>query len=263
MKKVFKILLFVLLLLFFPYFFDKIIMNRFITNWDLHDWASFLGAYIGGFITLFGIWWQVTREEKQKEKDEKIGLLKTILYYLKQNIKDRELKEYYFYSLSSYKIMDKIILQNYNKYKLMEINKDFLYSNLKEIFKLENAENIIELADEITKYNVLYIELISEINSRKREMILEELKVLGENFEVNIEILESISSLLNSVTLVFFSKFNKKSLLDIIKQEAEEQEKFEKLVQFLDFFENKMEYHKLIEAKFNIYSGIEKQIEKL
>lgn len=149
--------------------------------------------------------------------------------------------------------MDKIILQNYNKFKLLEINKDFLYSNLKEIFKLENAENIVELADEITKYNVLYIELISEINSRKREMILEELKVLGENFEVNIEILESISSLLNSVTLVFFSKFNKKSLLDIIKQEAEEQEKFEKLVQFLDFFENKMEYHKLIEAKFNIY----------
>ncbi|MFZ8073838.1 hypothetical protein ACO1G0_02230 [Fusobacterium watanabei] len=159
--------------------------------------------------------------------------------------------------------MDKIILQNYNKFKLLEINKDFLYSNLKEIFKLENAENIVELADEITKYNVLYIELISEINSRKREMILEELKVLGENFEVNIEILESISSLLNSVTLVFFSKFNKKSFLDIIKQEAEEQEKFEKLVQFLDFFENKMEYHKLIEAKFNIYSGIEKQIEKL
>ncbi|WP_294728808.1 hypothetical protein [Fusobacterium nucleatum] len=159
--------------------------------------------------------------------------------------------------------MDKIILQNYNKFKLLEINKDFLYSNLKEIFKLENAENIVELADEITKYNVLYIELISEINSRKREMILEELKVLGENFEVNIEILESISSLLNSVTLVFFSNFNKKSLLDIIKQEAEEQEKFEKLVQFLDFFENKMEYHKLIEAKFNIYSGIEKQIEKL
>lgn len=99
--------------------------------------------------------------------------------------------------------MDKIILQNYNKFKLLEINKDFLYSNLKEIFKLENAENIVELADEITKYNVLYIELISEINSRKREMILEELKVLGENFEVNIEILESISSLLNSVTLVF------------------------------------------------------------
>ena len=159
--------------------------------------------------------------------------------------------------------MDKIILQNYNKFKLLEINTDFLYSNLKEIFKLENAENIVELADEITKYNVLYIELISEINSRKREMILEELKVLGENFEVNIEILESISSLLNSVTLVFFSNFNKKSLLDIIKQEAEEQEKFEKLVQFLDFFENKMEYHKLIEAKFNIYSGIEKQIEKL
>ena len=159
--------------------------------------------------------------------------------------------------------MDKIILQNYNKFKLLEINKDFLYSNLKESFKLENAENIVELADEITKYNVLYIELISEINSRKREMILEELKVLGENFEVNIEILESISSLLNSVTLVFFSNFNKKSLLDIIKQEAEEQEKFEKLVQFLDFFENKMEYHKLIEAKFNIYSGIEKQIEKL
>ena len=159
--------------------------------------------------------------------------------------------------------MDKIILQNYNKFKLLEINKDFLYSNLKEIFKLENAENIVELADEITKYNVLYIELISEINSRKREMILEELKVLGENFEVNIEILESTSSLLNSVTLVFLSNFNKKSLLDIIKQEAEEQEKFEKLVQFLDFFENKMEYHKLIEAKFNIYSGIEKQIEKL
>ena len=70
MKKVFKIVLFVLLLLFFPYFFDKIIMNRFITSWDLHDWASFLGAYIGGFITLFGIWWQVTREEKQKEKDK-------------------------------------------------------------------------------------------------------------------------------------------------------------------------------------------------
>ena len=200
---------------------------------------------------------------KAKRKGWKNRNIKNYFILFEKNIKNRELKEYCFYSLSSYKIMDKIILQNYNKFKLLEINKDFLYSNLKEIFKLENAENIVELADEITKYNVLYIELISEINSRKREMILEEWKVLGENFEVNIEILESISSLLNSVTLVFFSKFNKKSLLDIIKQEAEEQEKFEKLVQFLDFFENKMEYHKLIEAKFNIYSGTEKQIEKL
>ncbi|MFZ8017153.1 hypothetical protein ACO1G0_02225 [Fusobacterium watanabei] len=43
-----------------------------------------MGAYVGGFITLFGIWWQMTKEEKQKEKDEKIGILKTILYYLKK-----------------------------------------------------------------------------------------------------------------------------------------------------------------------------------
>lgn len=88
MKKLFykyyKIVLFVLLLSFFPYLFDKIIMNRFITNWNLHDWGGFLGAYVGGFITLFGIWWQMTKEEKQKEKDEKIGILKTILYYLKK-----------------------------------------------------------------------------------------------------------------------------------------------------------------------------------
>ncbi|MFZ8018616.1 MULTISPECIES: hypothetical protein [Fusobacterium] len=347
MKKVFKIVLFVLLLLFFPYFFDKIIMNRFITNWDLHDWASFLGAYIGGFITLFGIWWQVTREEKQKEKDEKIGLLKTILYYLKQNIKDRELKEYYFYSLSSYKIMDKIILQNYNKYKLMEINKDFLYSNLKEIFKLENAENIIELADEITKYNVLYNELISEITSKTREIILKELKVLDKNFEANIKILESISNLLNLLTLIFSSSFRLKSSLDIVKQKAKEivesykeksktiscenfnenqlenewenlveeltryyetanykdiywklsllidyilsdikfevsckifqindiskvrkieekeEERLEKLIQILDFFKNKLEYHNLIKDKLSIYSRIKELTKKI
>lgn len=226
MKKVIykycKIILIVISLLFFPYFFDKIIMNKFVTNWDLHDWASFLGAYVGGFITLSGVWWQVTREEKQKEKDEKIGLLKTILYYLKQNIKDSELKGYYFYSLSSYKIMDKMILQNYDKYKLMEINKDFLYSNLKEIFKLENAENIIELADEITKYNVLYNELISEITSKKRETILKELKVLDKNFKVNAKILESISNLLNLLTLIFSSNFKVKSSLGIVKQKAEE-----------------------------------------
>ncbi|PHH96872.1 hypothetical protein KST83_09135 [Fusobacterium nucleatum] len=351
MKKIFykyyKIVLFVLLLLFFPYFFDKIIMNKFITNWDLHDWAGFLGAYVGGFITLSGIWWQVTREEKQKEKDEKIGLLKTILYYLKQNIKDRELKEYYFYSLSSYKIIEKIILQNYDKYKLIEINKDFLYSNLKEIFKLENAENIVEIADEITKYNVLYNELISEIISKTREIILKELKGLDKNFEANIKILESISNLLNFLTLIFSSSFGLKRSLDIVKQKAKEivesykeknktiqyenfnenqlenewenlveeltrdyetanykdiywklsllidhvisdikfeisskilqineiskarkieekeQKRLEKLIQFLDFFKNKLEYHNLIRDKLSIYSRIEELREKI
>jgi len=102
----------------------------------------------------------------------------------------------------------------------MEINKDFLYSNLKEIFKLENAENIIELADEITKYNVLYNELISEITSKTREIILKELKVLDKNFEANIKILESISNLLNLLTLIFSSSFRLKSSLDIVKQKV-------------------------------------------
>lgn len=65
--------------------------------------------------------------------------------------------------------MDKIILQNYNKFKLLEINKDFLYSNLKEIFKLENAENIVELADEITKYNVYILNLFQKLILEKEK----------------------------------------------------------------------------------------------
>lgn len=235
LKKVFK---FVLFILFFPYILDKIVMNKFTTNWDLHDWASFLGAYIGASITLFGVWWQVTREEKQKEKNEKIGLLKTILYYLKQNIKDKELKEYYFYSLASYQIMDNNILQNYEKYQLIEINKDFLYSNLKEIFKLENAENIVEIADEIIKYNLLYNEFFLEITSKKREIVLKKIKTLNKNFEVNIKVLESISNLLNLLTLIFSSSLKKITSLDIVKQKAEEIVESYKEKNKIIFYEN-------------------------
>ena len=144
MKKVFKIVLFVLLLLFFPYFFDKIIMNRFITSWDLNDWASFLGAYIGGFITLFGIWWQVTREEKQKEKaaiaknqlttEELINLLRV------NGVSDIELfKENITYLKDVYSQKSKIFKVLYNKEPEISEN-DYVNSILNQFYmgKIEN-----------------------------------------------------------------------------------------------------------------------------
>lgn len=55
----------VIAFLFLPLGIDRFIMNKFITNWDMEQWASFLGSYlggvIGGVIAIGGIWWQLKK----------------------------------------------------------------------------------------------------------------------------------------------------------------------------------------------------------
>ena len=71
-------------------------MGKFVTNWDIKDWASFLGSYLGGtlgaFITLYGIKWQVTREESQKERNDLSSFLKALKYNINRNLNDKDLE---------------------------------------------------------------------------------------------------------------------------------------------------------------------------
>ena len=73
--KVLGIVIFVFIII--PIIVDYIVIgnNTIITFQSNSQWSSFLGSYLGGgvgaFVTLAGVWWQVTRQEGQAAKDKK------------------------------------------------------------------------------------------------------------------------------------------------------------------------------------------------
>ena len=72
MKKFFKILIVILLIpiifVIFLKLYYLIIPGREIGSKG--DWISFAGGYIGSIIGLWGIWWQVNNENKEKIRKE-------------------------------------------------------------------------------------------------------------------------------------------------------------------------------------------------
>ena len=72
MKKFFKILVVILLIpiifIIILKLYYLIIPGREIGSKG--DWISFTGGYIGSIIGLWGIWWQVNNEKKDRETKE-------------------------------------------------------------------------------------------------------------------------------------------------------------------------------------------------
>lgn len=161
-----------LIIISLPLFIDKILMNRFITNWDIKDWAGFLGSYLGGilgsFTTLYGVWFQISRSEKQKEKDEKIDLLLSLRYCLDININNMDGEDGIFllFDALSYNISDKIY---FSKDIFYEFEKNG-FENSNKVFRLEFYEEILSLIKKTKYVNEAYKKLVSNLENKKKIM---------------------------------------------------------------------------------------------
>lgn len=224
MKKLYIILgiiSLVIIFLFLPIGIDKIFMNRFVTNWDMGQWAGFLGSYlgggIGGIITLVGVWWQMTNEKKTKEKENKLGFLRHIKHILTRNLnidkenyqdKNNEFmrKTYCVFSYNSFSLTgeDSIKL-------ILEFNSNIINENLSYIYTLPFAEKLYELNDKIKEFNNLYDFLLKNLSTKK--LLLDELK--DTNMNSYKDILERISNLVYN--LAFNGENNVNSSIDNFK----------------------------------------------
>ena len=285
MKRIFykynRIILSFLLLLIFPYMIDRIIMNKIITNWDLHDWAGFLGAYIGAFIALFGVWWQVRRGEIQKEKDEKLTLLKSIKYQLELNLSSQnEIEQFpiYIYEVLSYNI-------NFDLYKRK--NKFFLLNSPIApfsivLFKISFYLKILKIEEKMKKVNeayekladnmVLKYRILNKIISKDREnkSILLELKNRMEMFRIieisrNYNKREYIKKSLDKIKEIIKRKENNPFIVLMYSDKILTNDELKQIREIHNYERDLIEIDifSLIDDLKNLYIDIQKEINKL
>lgn len=180
----------VIIFLFLPIGIDKIFMNRFVTNWDMGQWAGFLGSYlgggIGGIITLVGVWWQMTNEKKTKEKENKLGFLRHIEHILTRNLSAEDNKEinqetnnnfakntYQIFSYSSLSLIGEEPTK-----LLIEFNSNIINENLNYIYTLSFGKKLYELNEKIIEFNSLYDFLFRNLSSKK-ELLMDITKFLS------------------------------------------------------------------------------------
>lgn len=166
MKKFFKILIVILLIpitfVIILKLYYLIIPGREIGSKG--DWISFAGGYIGSIIGLWGIWWQVNNEKKdretkeeQKYKNFKKYIEQIIAFNLKEleNSKENIIKTYTYHvrflnrqTICNFKEIDETLFKNYVD-KILEEKDDILIElyNFQWELKL-NLDKTVELCDE-------------------------------------------------------------------------------------------------------------------
>lgn len=169
MKKFFKILIVILLIpiifVIFLKLYYLIIPGREIGSKG--DWISFAGGYIGSIIGLWGIWWQVNNEKKEKirKEEEKYRNFKKYIeriidFNLKELEKSKEniIKTYTYHirflnrkEIYDFKEINETLFQIYID-KIIEEKDDILidFYNLQLELKL-NLDKVVELCDEKTR----------------------------------------------------------------------------------------------------------------
>lgn len=189
MKKLYRILGIIFLgiiFLFLPIGIDKIFMNRFVTNWDMGQWAGFLGSYlgggIGGIITLLGVWWQLNRTDKKEKKESILGVLKGILYSLDRNLETNNIeyvKQQSFYVLDYY-YGNIVHSKFYNSY-IYEIFPELIKENYKILFELDFGKEIIDLNELIKNFNQNHKFLSFEL--KNKVAIIKKIETLGNHLK--------------------------------------------------------------------------------
>lgn len=158
----------------FPYYpvigdkFNKWLLHN---KWNHSDWATFLAGvlgFCGAFVALYGIRWQVFRNEKRKEKDEKMHLLLTLKYCLEINIENIKNFDYVFlildflsYNISNHIFFKKDIFYEFEKNYFTITNKIFQFSFYKEVLILNQ---------QIKYLNEAYKKLGDHLPEKKRIM---------------------------------------------------------------------------------------------
>lgn len=186
-----------------PIGIDYFLIKEFVkdTNsfqWIKSDWSGFLGSYLGGgisgVITLTGVWWQVTKNDKKEKREKTIGVLKGILYSINRNLETDNLKLIKF---KSFQVLDYyydgVIYSKFYDDYIYEIFPEVIKENYKIIFELDFGKKIIDLNENIEEFNKNYKFLALDLGERKciLEKIEEILKGYNQKSTIDLKIQNS------------------------------------------------------------------------
>lgn len=229
------------------YFFDDFSSKMIYERENVKFWSDYGGNIIGPIITLFGVWWQVTRQEKQKERDEKIGLLRLLHYHLEKN-KDFEKKKYNILSVLYF--TGDIFLGENDVEAIHSFNDMDFKKNQLKIMSLDYGKKILDINSKILSFNKEWIFLFKSSKSRKKliktikENIKKE-KEKNEAIEKIIEILEDLSEIIFYYTYYNFNEENIKMI------KAYKKNLYWKIVAFRDSKELKKYIDKILKILTN------------
>ena len=233
MKKYFFIIIGGLIV--FPLILDwGVIGNSFPSNIDNNSWVCFWGSYSGAVVALCGLYWQIKNEERKKEKNKKIGILKALKYFFKRSLKndiERSLKndekpwfifELFKYEENNFKIK-KI------ERKIYEIPQILITEGYKVIFELRNelGDFIISLNERIIKFNEIFKYLFSE-----KETFNKILNLVKEKCEKRIQLLKELKNFDENTSEEGSQKIAEiKKILDLMNKKKDK-----KKIYFLHYF---------------------------
>jgi len=137
---------------------------------SIDGWLGFLGAYVGGFIALIGIWWQMKKEDRNR----KTGIIKYIHYVFEKNL------NYEFFDNIPFKVHSNLSLfRRYNGTSNIyyNFNASFFYENLKVIMELDSdlGTKLLDLKDNIENF-VNYFGKFEALINRRSYLLNELLK---------------------------------------------------------------------------------------
>lgn len=195
-KEFFCLLLFILLLCLFAYFLYKnydlkkitsgnykiillfisfpflllLLIPIFRDRFTLDGWFSFLGGYVGVGGAVGTVWWQVTRSEKNKLKDELKSLLLSIKYHLEINLLDEDIEDKKFSSFSVLSYTSDSWIHDFSFDMIHSLEEIDMKKYHVEIFKLEYGKDIIDLNREILNFNKHYFFLQKNLSDKKNTL---------------------------------------------------------------------------------------------
>lgn len=195
-EMILPIIIGVIIYYWIPNTIDYFLVNNINTeNQIIEFWSDYGGTIIGPIITLFGVWWQVTRQEKQKERDEKLGLLKILHHYLKKVVLDKNFEKikYHLLSVLSFTNSSTYIREDIRAIPTFE-DMSFKENDLK-IMGLDYGEDLLEINTRTISFNKEWVYLIK--TSKEREELVEKIKTI-DNIIVKelMEVLENLSNII-------------------------------------------------------------------
>lgn len=195
-EMILPIIIGVIIYYWIPNTIDYFLVNNINTeNQIIEFWSDYGGTIIGPIITLFGVWWQVTRQEKQKERDEKLGLLKILHHYLKKVVLDKNFEKikYHLLSVLSFTNSSTYIREDIRAIPTFE-DMSFKENDLK-IMGLDYGEDLLEINTRTISFNKEWVYLIK--TSKEREELVEKIKTV-DNIIVKelMEVLENLSNII-------------------------------------------------------------------
>jgi hypothetical protein len=140
-----------------------------------NGWLGFYGGFLGGIISLVGIWWQITRKEKQDNKEKFEGLERYLSYVFQKNIEFKN-KESVVYALQkdiNYMSQFKDVpwREGYIYGEVYLPSSKFIEDNLKILMELkESGKELLEVIDDMNYFNQ-EIKFFNEFRMKNGEIL--------------------------------------------------------------------------------------------